>query len=235
MSSLPSIQIILVCQGAEYKAVCQGLICITEPKPAVVPMPMGSRAVWQYLTKWQQAESFLEQPQPKVLVMGLCGSLNPLYRVGDIVLYQNCIYKGMELEPEILPCDRSLTNIIYTHLPEKIALVTAFTSDSFIYSAVQKRYLGQTYGADVIDMEGAAILKTLIPAGACVSMLRVISDDCEHDLPNLVAAVSPEGSLQTMPLAIAMIRQPIAATRLIRGSLQGLKILQKVSTDLFST
>ena len=235
MPSLPSIQIILVCQGAEYKAVCQGLSCILDPKPAVVPMPIGTKAVLQYLTKWQQTESFLDQPQPKVLVMGLCGSFNPLYGIGDIVLYQNCIYKGDELEPEILPCDRSLTNILYTHLPEKIALVTALTSDSFIYSATQKRSLGQSYSADVVDMEGAAILKALIPAGVAVSMLRVISDDCDHDLPNLAAAVSPEGSLQTMPLAIAMIRQPIAATRLIRGSLQGLKILQKVSTTLFST
>ncbi len=233
MSSLPSIQIILVCQGAEYKAVCRGLSCIPDPKPAVIPMPMGTKAVLQYLTKWQ-AESFLDQPQPKVLVMGLCGSLNPLYRIGDIVLYQNCIYQGMELEPQIFPCDRSLTDIIYAHLQEKVALVTALTSDAFIYSAAQKRSLRQTSGADVVDMEGASILKALIP-GATVSMLRVISDDCDRDFPNLAAAVSPEGSLETLPLAIAMMRQPIAATRLIRGSLQGLKILQKVSTTLFST
>lgn len=231
MSSLPSIQIILVCQGAEYKAVCQGLSCIPDPKPVVVPMPIGTKAVLQYLTKWQ-AESFLKQPQPKVLVMGLCGSLNPLYKVGDVVLYQNCIYRD-QLEPQILLCDRSLTDILYTHLQEKVALVTALTSDSFIYAAAQKRYLRQTSGADVVDMEGASILKALIP-GATVSMLRVISDDCDRDFPNLAAAVSLEGSLRTLPLAIAMIRQPIAATRLIRGSLQGLKILQKVSTVLFS-
>lgn len=234
MSSLPSIQIILVCQGAEYKAVCKGLSRIPDPKPAIVPMPIGSKAVLQYLTKWQ-AESFLEQPQPKVLVMGLCGSLNPLYGIGDIVLYQNCIYQGMELEPQILPCDRSLTDILYARLQEKVALVTALTSDDFIYSAAQKRSLKQISSADVVDMEGASVLKALIPAGATVSMLRVVSDDCEHNFPNLAAAVSLEGSLQTMPLAIAMIRQPIAATRLIRGSLQGLKILQKVSTTLFST
>lgn len=229
MSSLPSIQIILVCQGAEYKAVCRGLSCISDPKPFVVPMPIGTKAVLQYLTKWQ-AESFLEPA--KVLVMGLCGSLNPLYKVGDIVLYQN-IYRD-QLEPEMLPCDRSLTDIIYARLPEKVALVTALTSDDFIYSAAQKRSLRQTSGADVVDMEGASILKALIP-GATVGMLRVISDDCEHDFPNLAAAVSLEGSLRTLPLAIAMIRQPIAATRLIRGSLQGLKVLQKVSTALFST
>lgn len=231
VSSLLPIQIILVCQGAEYKAVCQGLSCIPDPKPVVVPMPLGTKAVLQYLAKWQ-AESFLEPP--KVLVMGLCGSLNPLYRIGDIVLYQNCVYQGMELEPQILPCDPSLTNTIYTHCQEKIALVTAVTSDDFIYSAAQKRSLRQTSKADVVDMEGASILKALIP-GATVSMLRVISDNCDRDLPNLATAVSPEGSLQTIPLAIAMSRQPFAATRLIRGSLRGLKVLQKVSTTLFST
>jgi hypothetical protein len=48
-------------------------------------------------------------------------------------------------------------------------------------------------------------------------MLRVVSDDSKHDIPNLTSAINSDGSLQPLPLAITMIRQPIAATRLIRG------------------
>jgi len=40
-------------------------------------------------------------------------------------------------------------------------------------------------------------------------MLRVISDDCEHDLPDLTSALSPDGSLQPLPLAIGLLRQPL--------------------------
>jgi nucleoside phosphorylase len=29
-----------------------------------------------------------------ILIMGLCGSLSGKYQVGDIVLYQNCLYQG---------------------------------------------------------------------------------------------------------------------------------------------
>ncbi|NEP80772.1 MAG: hypothetical protein F6K39_22930 [Okeania sp. SIO3B3] len=41
------------------------------------------------------------------------------------------------------------------------------------------------------------------------------------------------GSLQLLVLAIAMFRQPLPAFQLIRGSIQGLKVLQEVITCLF--
>jgi hypothetical protein len=56
-------------------------------------------------------------------------------------------------------------------------------------------------------------------------MVRVISDDSHHNLPNLTSAISPDGSLLPLPLAMGMIRQPIAATR---------RVLQKVTTKLFA-
>jgi hypothetical protein len=65
-----------------------------------------------------------------------------------------------------------------------------------------------------------------------VGMIRVVSDDCFHDLPDLSAAFSPEGSLKPLPLAIGMARQPLAASRLIRGSLKGLSRLEKLSRQL---
>jgi hypothetical protein len=60
-------------------------------------------------------------------------------------------------------------------------------------------------------------------------MLRVVSDNAQHDLPNLANAIDQNGALQPLPLAWSMVKQPIAAMRLIRGSLQGLKRLQAVA------
>jgi Phosphorylase superfamily len=214
------IQAILVCQGAEHKAVCQGLSRVSGEKPTVVSIPVGA-SVKQYLEEWLEAE-FLSQSQPGVLVMGLCGSLNPRYGVGDVVLYD----------------DRNgekFTSIIQHHLKERVSLVTAWTSDRFIHSASEKLSRGKAYNADVVDMEGALIYEVLRNTGVLVATVRVVSDDCHHNMPDLTSAINPEGKLGTFPLALAMMRQPVASVRLIRGSLRGLKVLKEVTVSLFSS
>jgi purine-nucleoside phosphorylase len=211
------IQAILVCQGAEHKAVCQGLSRVSGKKPTVVSIPAGA-SVKQYLEEWLEAR-FLSQSG--VLVMGLCGSLNPQYGVGDVVLYDDSGEK--------------FTSIIQQHLKQRVSLVTAWTSDRFIHSALEKLSRGKANNADVVDMEGALIQEVLLKAGVAVATVRVVSDDCHHNMPDLTSAINPEGKLETFPLALAMMRQPVAAVRLIRGSLRGLKVLEEVTVSLFSS
>lgn len=234
MSNFFPIQAILVPQGAEYRAVCRGLSCVTGLKPEVVPLPVGTKAVTQYLQEWQPSRRLKSQLQPQVLVMGLCGSLNSCYGIGATVLYHDCVYPVEEAELRLQPCDRSLTQLLYSRLEAKVSVVKALTSDRLIYAATQKRDLAQMYSTNVVDMEGFAVLEVLNAAGVAVAMLRVVSDDYHHDIPDLTTALSPEGVLQPLPLAIGMMRQPIAAIRLIRGALRGLKVLQEVTTTLFS-
>ena len=234
MSNLPPIQTILVPQGAEYKAVCRGLSRVKPPNLLILPIPVGCKPLTRYLEKYQQAGHFQNEPQPRVLLMGLCGSLSPHYAVGDIVIYQECVYESKVSTPLLQLCDRELTTSLHHKLKERVSLVSSLTSDRLIFSAAQKRHLGQIYNTDVVDMEGFAALEVLNQAGVAVAMVRVISDDSHHNLPNLTSAISPDGSLQPLPLAIGMLRQPIAATLLIRGAIHGLRVLQKVTTLLFS-
>ena len=218
--------VLLVPQGAEYQAVCRGLKRCQATVPAVVPLPVGVSAVRRYLQTWQQ--------RPKqVLVLGLCGSLNPAYQVGGIVLYQKCLYSGSDMQSQ--ECNRTFTATLQTRFDSKIKLGTALTSDRIIHQAAEKRNLGETYNADVVDMEGFAILDVLSQRGVEVAMLRVVSDDCNGDLPDLSGTISEEGSLLPLPLAMQMIRQPLAASRLIRGSLKALKILQQITTKVYSS
>lgn len=228
------INAILVPKGPEYKAVCQGLSRANGSTPLVIPIPIGPQPLTEYLEKLLQAGHFLNRPQPRVLLMGLCGSLTPRYQVGDVVLYQSCVYKSNAFTPLVQPCAAELTTMLDNHLQERVSLVTALTSDRLIYSACEKRHLSQLYGADVVDMEGFAALEVLSRSGVAVAMLRAISDDCNYNLPDLSSALSPDGSLQSLPLAIGLIRQPIAAARLIRGALRGLKVLREITTLLFS-
>lgn len=235
MTNEMTIDAIFVPQGSEYKAVCNGLNRVTGQTPKIVPIPVGIKPLIKYLQKWQKQEYFPNERQPKVIIMGLCGSLTSRYHVGDVVLYENCIY-----QPQLPKCDRlqqgftnrtltiELQSALKTQHPA-VSLVKSLTSDRVICSATEKRYLGETLGADVVDMEGFAALEFFNGIGAAVAMVRVVSDDCHHDIPDLTAVINADGSLQPLPLALSLLRQPIAASHLIRGSLRGLKVLEELT------
>ncbi|MBN3922734.1 phosphorylase [Nostoc sp. NMS4] len=224
MSNFLPINTILVPQGAEYQAVCRGLRGVTGFIPTVVAIPVGMKPLLKYLQQGQ----FLV-PESRVLIMGICGSLSDRYTVGDIVLYQDCIYQG-----KLQECDRTFTAQLHSSISQKASLVKSVTSDRVISSAAEKRRLGKTLAADVVDMEGFTALEFFNPAGVSVAMLRIVSDDCQHNIPDLTPAINSDGSLNPFPLVIAMLRQPLAATRLIRGSLTALKVLEEVTNLLFS-
>lgn len=229
-----TIQAILVCQGTEYQAVCRGLSRIISSTPSVIPIPMAGEAVYTYLQKSQALKNILNHPQPRVLVMGLCGSLQSQYKVGDVVVYADCIYQENTGDTLVYKCDATLTGCLQQCLPQA-AVVKALTSDRMIWLSKEKRQLGQMLAADVVDMEGYDVLKFFNSTGVTVGMVRVVSDGCDRNLPNLNSTLNSDGSLQPLSLAVAMLKQPIAATRLIRGALQGLKVLEEVTTGLFHT
>lgn len=222
------VDVIMVPQGQEYQAVRRGLSQSSKHNhvnsgPLVVPVPVGAQPLRHYLKSWQ----FPRSRDPKtVLLMGLCGSLVPKYQVGEGVIYNRCL----DGSGNWLDCDRTLTQGLYQILG--FPVVDAFTSELLIFKAHQKKALASQYVTEVVDMEGYAALDSLNPQGIAVGMIRVVSDDCFHDLPDLSVAFSPEGSLKPLPLAIGMARQPLAASRLIRGSLKGLSRLEKLSRQL---
>lgn len=204
------ISVILVPQGAEHRAVCRGIQSLVNP-PKVIPIPAGG-AVKANLDRVSDAD--------EILVMGLCGSLSPEFEVGTIALYRACI----DFSGQVQDCDRALTQRLESRL--QVSPVLGLTSDRVICSAIEKRDLGKTYDAAVVDMEGFAMLSQ-----RSVAMLRVVSDDLRGDLPDLSSVIA-NGKIQTLPMAKAMIQKPIAAGRLIRGSLTGLRKLRRLAAEL---
>ncbi|BAY69884.1 phosphorylase [Anabaena sp. FACHB-709] len=225
-----TINTILVPQGSEYMAVCRGLSRVTGKTPKIIPVPVGKKPLTKYLQQLPKQEYSTGYLQPKVLVVGLCGSLTPQDCIGNVVLYESCIY-----QEQLQICDFAFTIEIHsalkTHYPT-LKLVKSLTSDRVICSASEKQYLGKTLGADVVDMEGFTTLEYFNGSGVAVAMLRVVSDDCHHNIPDITAAINPDGSLQPLSLALRFLGQPIAAARLIQGSLRGLKVLEEVTKSL---
>ena len=219
-----SIDTIVVPQGAEYQAVCRGLKQTNVQNVNVISIPIGMENMRQNL-----AQSLSQKTPPQqVLLMGLCGSLSPLYFVGDVVLYQKC----WNLKCSTVKTNPELTQMIQLKL--SVDVVTGLTSDRPICQAVEKLQLSQTYPVSVVDMEGYGYIQELQHQEISVTMLRVVSDDLTGDIPDLNGAIDPQGNLQALPMAIAFLQQPLAAIGLIRGSLTGLKNLQQITTQLFS-
>lgn len=216
------ISTILVPRGAEYQAVCRGLRGKTVT-PEVMPIPVGRAALTRHLQQLQQQRPFQAQ---SILVLGLCGGLDPALRVGDRVLYRDCL----TTDRPALPCDPALTD----HIATRLALqpVSAWTSDRVIWSSQEKIALADR--GTVVDMEGYGLLEFFRQTDCTLATLRIVSDDTAADIPDLSTAFDREGNLQPLPLAWGMVRRPVAALRLVRGSLTGLKALEAVTSQLFA-
>ena len=211
--------LILVPQGAEHKAVTKNFS--QNHNLQISSTPIGCRSVDKYLHS-------LDRPQQyqQVIMMGLCGSLNPQLKVGDIVVYESCMYQS-----QILKCS-PLSITLSINSAKSPVKAQALTSDRLIYLASEKQTLYKSTNCDVVDMEGYAVLEFFGKFNIPVAMIRVVSDDASHDLPNLKTAIDQNGNLKPLELAIAFVKNPIAAIRLIRGSLKSLQILSEVSLIL---
>ncbi len=218
------IDTIVVPQGAEYQAVCRGLQLADVDPIQVITIPMGTKNIEQILASYSQQ---LAQSQ-RVLIMGLCGSLSDAYKIGDGLLVKSCL----DLASNQINLDLGLTTKLQNIL--SVEVVTGLTSDRIIAQAQEKLKLSQQYPVSVVEMEGYGYVTQLQQRGISVAMLRVVSDGLRGDLPDLSNAIDHQGSLKIVPTAIAFLKQPIAAIRLIRGSLTGLKTLEQMTAKLFT-
>jgi nucleoside phosphorylase len=152
----------------------------------------------------------------------LAGSLSDRYRVGDGVIYAGCsLENGIDF-----PCDAEFTEEIAREL--QFPLVKGLTVDRVIATAAGKRDLAARTGYEVVDMEGTIVLQELV--GARVTIVRVISDGLGQDLPDLDKAFAKNGDIRAIELAMAMVKRPIASYHLIRGSLRGLRVLERIAS-----
>jgi hypothetical protein len=231
---IPPIDLIIVPQGAEHRAVMRGLRPFFS-YPPVLPIPIGDLAAREKLGQWLQNHDSTSAPQVRILLTGLCGGLAPDLRVGDAVVCPHYLplYGDRDLEHH---CDQELSDWLSQKL--QLRQVKALTSDRVISLAQEKQALGQLYKAEVVDMEGYGLLQlchlSSTPAVA-LSVLRVISDDCYHDIPDLGSVIDAQGQLRWKRLPLCLGRRPVSTWHLIRGSLRGLKVLEQMILMLWSS
>lgn len=228
---------ILVPQGQEYRAVLKGLRLINSSTIKVLPIPIGSQYLTVYLKKWLNSEVVNSQSSMRVLVLGLCGSLSPNLRVGDVVVYQNCLpllSNSSDQDPENSMAV-SWDDDLALALSEKLIsshLVRGLTTDRVIATAIEKQKLGQLYPVEVVDMEGLILLNFFTKAGIKAAMVRVVSDTSYQDLPDLTTAIDQNGTLKIVTLIKVLLQYPVRGLKLISNGLKSLAVLQQLPQKL---
>jgi len=218
----------LVPQGAEFQAVVQGLerssLSHSEDVLRLAPISLGAKPVTDWLPPLLACRPSL------VVLWGLAGSLSPELSVGDWVLSD----QFHTLTGEIVQGDRLGLETLQTTVSQA-KRGAALTSDRVICRAAEKQTLAQTYPCAIVEMEGAIVAKTLAREQIPVVMIRVISDDRYRDLPDLGAALKPDGTLNGVALARCFAQNPVGAFHLVKGSLYALGQLKTIASRVASS
>lgn len=149
------------------------------------------------------AETLIDGHRPRWLISaGFGGALDPALRFNDVVLVNEV------LDPE------GGRFAIDVRLPETSGSTgfragTLLTVDEIARTAAEKAELRRRFGADVVDMETAAVAAVCAARGVRLLAIRVISDDAGADLPREVATIlARSGSMRLGAAVGAIWRRP---------------------------
>jgi len=140
---------------------------------------------------------FLSSVSPQlVFTCGFAGGLNPELKLGDVI-FESGMQKAESgnLEERLLAAGAK---------PAKI-----FCADRIAITVAEKKALRAETGADVVEMESAAIHAVCAEKNIPCVTVRVISDTAHEDLPlDFNALAKPDRSIDFGKLAWAIAKSP---------------------------
>ncbi|MBL8189354.1 MAG: hypothetical protein JNK38_15200 [Acidobacteria bacterium] len=174
-----------------------------------------------------------------LIVVGLAGALDPRLKTGDAIVYDHCLdARGAieELTPPDLPIQHphSQAELVRTLLdavretPLTCVYGSGITVNRVVINAQDKLWLGQQHQAVAVDMESFDVVQVASKCGVPAAVVRVISDEAEHDLPDFNTSADPDGTINPRRLAAAMLQRPVASARFLRNLKPVLTALRNV-------
>lgn len=144
-------------------------------------------------------EAVIVEFEPKVVYSaGFAGALDPKLKVGDLVAPQRVINAG----------DGSSTAV-----GSGSGVLVSFGS---VASPEQKAKLRESFGADAVDMEAAAVARAAEARGVAFCVVKAISDEVEFKFPASERFVDAEGRFSEGRFALFAILRPWLWWRVIR-------------------
>ena len=132
----------------------------------------------------------------KLLFSGVAGAINPNLKIGDLIVAKGLCQHDLDITafghpygyvPEGEVCiyaDKELIKLSKSVAKELgIELKTGIiaTGDQFIASQERKEWIGSTFQADAIEMEGASVAVVCDALNVPFFILRAISDSADMD------------------------------------------------------
>ncbi len=205
---------------SKYK-ICRGVI--GDRRITVLQCGMGARGFAEWLSHHLKNNSY-----EALIVAGLAGGLNPKLKTGDAVVYDLCVDSvGKSAK---LRCDERLVGSLFEALQS--ASLRSFrgagvTVSRIITESTDKLRLGEHHQALAVDMESFDVLRVAAEFGLPAAVVRVISDEAGHDLPDFNSTYDPDGGKNYRRLAAAMTRRPAASFRFLLSLKRVIQSLRK--------
>lgn len=145
------------------------------------------------------AEAVIAIYAPRVIYSaGFAGALDPGLKVASVVQPRRVVNAG----------DGSSVN-----LDRGEGVLVSFGS---VASPVQKAKLRESYGAQAVDMEAAAVARAAEARGAIFEVVKVISDEADFIFPSMERFVDSEGRFLERRFAVFFALRPWMWPKVIR-------------------
>ena len=154
------------------------------------------------------AEAIIVRYSPELLISaGVAGALVPELRVGDTV-FPAVIIDARDGSRH----DSAIRNAPLSQTP---LARTILVSSPEVAGAVQKRQLAKSYGAHVVDMEGASVAQAAQVHNLPFLAVKAISDDVNFEIAELNRFIR-DGQFQTKLLVFYLLPRPWLWLKMIR-------------------
>lgn len=150
-----------------------------------------------------------------VVSFGLAGALDPVLRVGDLVLPDRVVALGGGSSPVSAAIVERWRTVLGDATPDRAAALVGV--DAPVLTPAGKRRIRETTGAAALDMEshvaGAFAARHALP----FAILRVVSDTADRALPAIAGrAMRPDGSVDVLGVLRGLARDPGQIAPLVR-------------------
>jgi nucleoside phosphorylase len=137
------------------------------------------------------AEVVIERVQPKLLVSaGMAGAISPQLKTGDVGRIREVVDVA--------------TGVRYPTRGGEWLLA----SSQAVNDVAEKRILLMKYGADVVDMEGAAVAQVAKERGLEFAAVKAISDEAAFSMPPMNRFIDGNGRFDTRQFLVYIALHP---------------------------
>jgi len=149
--------------------------------------------VFSTLTAATLCEHFAAE---KLLFSGVAGAISPDLKVGDLVVATKLAQHDLDITafghpfgyvPEgavFVESDKQLNTLAFEvakEMQKPLQEGIIATGDQFVADEARKNWIGDTFGADALEMEGASVAVVCDALGVPFFILRAISDAADMD------------------------------------------------------